>query len=167
MEQQLAEMTGKLWALRFTLNKTDNIITRENEEVSKWQKTSVTNMIKIVSNVKESIKEQKFAEGETDEQAKTWGEEIENQLAEADDKARELNQQIQCMETGRWVAKDAHGRQKQIWVWEDAIRRITSPWRAWEETADGLWTPTPRPEIREPKDAWRGTPRSTEKGRCH
>ena len=71
-------------------------------------------MIKIVNNVKESIKEQKFAEGETDEQAKTWGEEIENQLAEADDKARELNQQIQCMETGRWVAKDAHGRQKQI-----------------------------------------------------
>ena len=90
MEQQLAEMTGKLWALRFTLNKTDNIITRENEEVSKWQKTSVTNMIKIVSNVKESIKEQKFAEGETDEQAKTWGKETENQLAEADDKAREL-----------------------------------------------------------------------------
>ena len=49
-------------------------------------------MIKAVNNFKESIEEKKFAKGETDEQVKTWGEEIENQLAEADDKARELNQ---------------------------------------------------------------------------
>ena len=104
MEKQLAEMTGKLRALRFT----------QNEEVSEGQKTSITNMIKVVNNFKESIEEQKFPKGETDEQVKTWGEAIENQLTEADDKARELNQQIQHMETGQWVAKDAHKRHKKL-----------------------------------------------------
>ena len=71
-------------------------------------------MIKAVNNFKESIEEQKFAKGETDEQVKTWGEEIENQLTEADDKARELDQQIQHMETGRWGAEDAHEQHKKL-----------------------------------------------------
>ena len=46
-------MTGKLQALHFTLNKTDYIIAWENEEVSEQQKTSITNMIKAVNNLKE------------------------------------------------------------------------------------------------------------------
>ena len=71
-------------------------------------------MIKAVNNFKESIEEKKFAKGETDEQVKTWGEEIENQLAEADDKARELNQNKSSTWklVGGWPKLPTSGRKK-------------------------------------------------------
>ena len=42
-------------------------------------------MIRAVNNIKELILEQKFAEGQMDDEVAVWGEEIEDRLAESDE----------------------------------------------------------------------------------
>ena len=48
MEKKLAELTGKLKTLSFTLGKTEDVIAKENREVTERQGTSITTMIRAV-----------------------------------------------------------------------------------------------------------------------
>ena len=114
IDDQNTEITAKLKALGFTLNKTDGVIAKENEEVSERQKTSITTMIKVVNNLKESIEEQMFAKGQSDDQVRAWGEEVENRLAVADDKVVELTAHIQRMKADRREAEDAHEKLERL-----------------------------------------------------
>ena len=107
MEKKLAELTGKLKTLSFTLGKTEDVIAKENREVTERQGTSITTMIRAVNNLKEFILEQKFAEGQTDDEVVAWGEEIEDRLAEADEQVQMLNNQIRQMEVNSKAAEKA------------------------------------------------------------
>ena len=107
-------MKGKLRALSFTLKKTNNIIAKEDEEVAERQKSSITVAIKAVNNLKEQIEEQKFAKGESEDEVRTWGEEAENLLAEADEGVKKLAKHIQQMQADRQAAEDAHKRQGKL-----------------------------------------------------
>ena len=114
MEKKLAELTGKLKALSFTLGKTEDVIAKENREVTERQGTSITTMIRAVNNLKELILEQKFAEGQTDDEVAAWGEEIEDRLVEADEQVQMLNNQIRQMEVNSKAAEKAQERQSKL-----------------------------------------------------
>ena len=95
MGGQVTQMSGKLRALDFTLKKTDAVLTKEEEEISSRQKTSITKIIMAICDLKQEIEESKFSEGETEEAVSAWGEEIVQRMFEADVKVKQLNQHIQ------------------------------------------------------------------------
>ena len=55
MEKQLAELAGKVNALRFGLSKTEEVMAKQDREASERQKVSIKNIIKVVIDLKENI----------------------------------------------------------------------------------------------------------------
>ena len=60
MEKQLSELASKVKALRFRLSKTDEAIAKDDREACKRQKDSISNISKLIINLKESIEEKSF-----------------------------------------------------------------------------------------------------------
>ena len=85
MEKMISELNGKLKALSFRTNKTDEIIAKSDKEALERHQASITNITEAVSTQKESIKEKKFSKGESEEEVSVWGAKAEELLAEADD----------------------------------------------------------------------------------
>ncbi|CAB4005125.1 Hypothetical predicted protein [Paramuricea clavata] len=81
MEEQIAKLQTKLKLLNFTAKKTDSTIAKADIEVSERLRSS----IKSVSDVKETIEEQKFKSGATVENVSEWSDEIEQQIEFADE----------------------------------------------------------------------------------
>ena len=94
MEKQLSEMASKVKALRFRLSKTDEAIAKDDCEACKRQKDSISDISKLVIDLKESIEEKKFSKGESEEQIAAWGTEFEAQLEKTDACLRKLTQRI-------------------------------------------------------------------------
>ena len=65
MEEQIAKLQTKLKLLNFTAKKTDSTIAKADIEVSERLCSSIKAIIKAVSDVKETIEEQKFKSGAT------------------------------------------------------------------------------------------------------
>jgi hypothetical protein len=80
MEEQIAKLQTKLKLLNFTAKKTDSTIAKADIEVSGRLSLSIKSMIKAVSDVKETIEEQKFKSGATVENVSEWSDETNNIL---------------------------------------------------------------------------------------
>ena len=59
----ISELNGKLKALSFRTNKTDEIITKDEKEALERHQASIANITEAVSTQKESIEEKKFRKG--------------------------------------------------------------------------------------------------------
>ena len=114
MEEKIAELTGKLKTLNFILNKTEEIIEKQNREALDRQETSILTKSRAINNLKEEIEELKFANGESDEQVQVWSENIEAVIANADEKVHNLRQHIKENEDAEQAAEKAHARKDQL-----------------------------------------------------
>ena len=94
MEEQIAKVQTKLKLLNFTAKKTDSTIAKVDIEVSERLCSSIKGMIKAVSDVKETIEEQKFKSGATVEIVSEWRDEIEQQIEFADEQVQKITQLI-------------------------------------------------------------------------
>ena len=80
MEKQLTELASKVKALKFRLNKPEEVMAAQDRLASERQRESIVNISKIVIELKENIEEKKFAKGETEEQVTQWSKEDLNKL---------------------------------------------------------------------------------------
>ena len=106
MEKQLSELASKVKALRFRLSKTDEAIAKDDREACKRQKDSISNISKLVIDLKESIEEKRFSKGESEEQIAEWGAEFEAQLEKTDACLRKLTQRIKEIDLREEEAKN-------------------------------------------------------------
>ena len=99
-EELIEQLKVKLKLLAFTAAKTDSTIAKADVEVSDRLCSSIKNIIKGVSDVKEAIEESKFKSGASVQDVQTWGDEIEKQIEYADDQVRKLAKQVRDINKG-------------------------------------------------------------------
>ena len=87
MEKQLQELEGKLRTLEFTRKKTAELMTSNNIDAISRHEDSIMSKIKAIHTLKESIIEQKFTAGESEETVTEWSQQIEESLNAADEEA--------------------------------------------------------------------------------
>ena len=100
MEKAIADLSGKIKILNFRLAKTDEIIERSDKEALKRHKASIDNSTSTVNTLKETVEEKKIAKGETEENVREWGAEIETNLAEADRQKRRIEKKLEEIAAG-------------------------------------------------------------------
>lgn len=81
----MGELVAKLKALRLRIKKCDQVIENRDKQTIERQRTSVVSLAGEIDQLRGSIQESKFSQGESEEQVETWSEEIENDLCLADD----------------------------------------------------------------------------------
>ena len=84
MEKAIADLSGKVKTLNSPLAKTDKLIEESDQEALNRHKLSIDNSVSTVNNLKETIEEEKFAKGESEEQVQEWSTEVEKNLSLAD-----------------------------------------------------------------------------------
>ena len=90
IKKQMAELDAKLKTLRLRIKKCDQILENRDKQTIERQRTSVVSLVGEIDQLRGSIPESKFAQGESEEQVETWSEEIENDLRLADDCVNKL-----------------------------------------------------------------------------
>jgi Fe2+ transport system protein B len=95
LKEKLDEIEAKVRLLNFAIKKTDDRLGTNDEEVVIRQKGQVTKIILAISDLKQTIEEKKFVEGDTDENVAAWGESIEKSIALGYENVRQLNVHIQ------------------------------------------------------------------------
>ena len=63
MDKAIAELSGKLKASSFRINKTDELIDKAEKEALERQRTSIATISSTVNTLKETMEEKKFAKG--------------------------------------------------------------------------------------------------------
>ena len=90
MEKMISELNAKLKTLNFRIKKTDEIIAKCDKEALERHKASVANVAEAVNTQKETVEENKFSKGESEEDVSKWGAKAEALLAEADECTRRI-----------------------------------------------------------------------------
>ena len=90
LKKQMGELDAKLKALRLRIKKCDQIIENRDKQTIERQRTSVVSLAVEIDQLRGSIQESKFSQGESEEQVEIWSQEIENDLRLADDYANKL-----------------------------------------------------------------------------
>ena len=101
LKQQLDEIESKLRLLKFTIKKTNGILETNDEEVAIRQKGQMTKIILAISDLKQVIEEKKLIKGDSEENVAAWGESIEENIALADENAKQLNEHIQFLKADK------------------------------------------------------------------
>jgi len=98
MEKMISELNGKLKALSFRTNKTDEIIAKVDKEALERHQASIANITEAASTQKESIEEEKFSKGESEEEVSIRSAKAKELLAEADDECtRKIAKHLKSM----------------------------------------------------------------------
>ena len=79
MEKVFNELSSKVKTLNFRLAKTDKLIEESDKEAWNRHKLSIDNIVSMVNNLKEVVKQEKC-----EEQVQEWGVEVEKILSVAD-----------------------------------------------------------------------------------
>ena len=106
LETKLAELTGKIKALKFTLGKCDDAITARNREALTRHEASMTKRVVAVCALKQEIEELKFVKEE--DAVRQWAEDVEARMVEADVKAVAIRQLLLPEWTKRRKQFSAH-----------------------------------------------------------
>ena len=72
MQKAVGELAGKLKTLKFRINKTDDIIEKNDKEALERQRLSVTTISTMVNTHKESMEEMMFAYGKSEDEIMKW-----------------------------------------------------------------------------------------------
>ena len=81
MEKAIADRSSKVKTLNFRLAKTDEIIEKSDKEALNRHILSIDNIVSTVNNLKETVEEEKFAKGDSEEQMREWSAEVEKNLS--------------------------------------------------------------------------------------
>lgn len=108
LETKLAELTGKIKALKFTLGKCDDAITARNREALTRHEASMTKRVVAVCALKQEIEELKFVKEEIEDAVRQWAEDVEARMVEADVKAVAIRQLLLPEWTKRRKQFSAH-----------------------------------------------------------
>ena len=108
MDELIAQLQGKLKVFALTFAKTDTIIAKDDAEISKRQRNSLTTMVNPVTAAKEGIEEQKFLK------VAQWGVPIEQVVTEADASVQKLTAQIKEINSAAEAAEKAKKRKAQL-----------------------------------------------------
>ena len=90
LKKQTSELDAKLKKLRLRIKKCDQIIENRDKQTIERQRISVVSLAREIDQLRGSIRETKFSQGESEEQVQTWSEDIEQDLCLADDCASKL-----------------------------------------------------------------------------
>lgn len=101
MEKQLQELEGKLQTLEFTRKKTAELMTSNNIDAMSRHEDSIMSKIKAIYTLKESILDQKFTTGESEETVTEWSKQIEESLNTADEEALSVRKSRKTSEQQR------------------------------------------------------------------
>ena len=110
MEELTKEFNGKLQSLKFSLGKNEEVIGSKNTEAI----ALLMSKLQAVHTVKESIVEQKFTDGESEEEVSTWTKEFDGFLKEADERALAIRQLVEKMEEEKRLAVKMESNKKEI-----------------------------------------------------
>ena len=97
MENEEAELNTKIKTLKFRLQKTDEILQKDDRAALEKHRASFESVVTAVTTLKESIEEKKFAEGEDEQAVQEWAEEFEESVDEADKCMRQLASKIELI----------------------------------------------------------------------
>ena len=114
MEKALEELAKRLKTLKFRMGKTNDIIAKYYKEALERQRLSVTTSSTMVNVSKETIEEMVFAKGDSEEDIKTWAEESETLLSEADQCIRQITKELKDMEAATQEAITLKEREKKL-----------------------------------------------------
>ena len=98
MEELTKEFKGKMQSLKFSLDINEEVIGSKNTEAIARHGALLMSKLQAVHTIKESIVEQKFTEGESEEEDSTWMKEFDGFLKEVDERALALRQLVEKME---------------------------------------------------------------------
>ena len=90
MDKQIADLERKLKTSNFCLKKKGDVSKKNERTASERHKVSVETLMTTVVKLKESIEEQKFANGDDDEAVQEWADKIEQVVNEGHACIREL-----------------------------------------------------------------------------
>ena len=94
MDKSLQELNSKLKTLKFRMGESEDIIAKQDKEAMDRQRLSVSAISTMVNTIKETIEENMFAQGKSEEDVQKWAEESERILAMADQCVRRITQGI-------------------------------------------------------------------------
>ncbi|CAB4009327.1 Hypothetical predicted protein [Paramuricea clavata] len=84
METKMEELTGKLKALDLVLAKSKDTVTARNKDALKRSEQSIARKISALYVLKEEIEELKFINKDSEENVRTWADEVELKLTAAE-----------------------------------------------------------------------------------
>ena len=122
MEKHLEDLNAKVKELNFRINKTKEILEKNDRSSAERQKNSLENVSGSVNSLKEIIEEQKFGKGEIEEVVKEWASEIEAVLSQADKCTKELDCQIEQIDRDLKQSHALHEHKQAIELEEEKIK---------------------------------------------
>ena len=114
MEELTKEFKGKMQSLKFSLGKNEEVIGSKNTKAIARHGALLMSKLQAVHTVKESIVEQKFTEGESEEEVSTWTKEFDGFLKEVDERALALRQLVEKMEEEKRLADKMESDNKEF-----------------------------------------------------
>lgn len=98
MEKLQKDIEGKVKLLLFTLAKTQEILESRNELAINRHRQALSTIVKQVDTLELQVVEEKFKQGESNEDIAKWSEEIEHQVAQVDAKVTYFNKHLATQE---------------------------------------------------------------------
>ena len=101
MEKGISDLTSKIKALKFGIDKTIDIHDKEDKEAFERHKTSIANTAALTVNMlKEGIEGKKFAKRESEDHIKEWGAQTEAMLSSANHCTRRMEKKLSEIDLG-------------------------------------------------------------------
>ena len=94
----MSELDTKVKMLYFKLKQTDEIVEKRERQSLERHQSSITSIVSAVDTLKTAVEEKKFSKGESEDEIKTWSEEIENHLEKADQATNIIQSAIQAID---------------------------------------------------------------------
>ena len=109
-------MDAKLKALHLRLKKSDGIIAKREKEAIERQRASIVALAGEIDELRGSIQEAKFIQGETEEDVESWSEDVETQLSRADESVVKLRACVKEIdtETSDHEREHRHGKAMEL-----------------------------------------------------
>ena len=98
MEKQIAELNTKNKLLYFKLNQTDEIVEKREWQSLEHHQSSIRNIASALDTLKSAVEEEKFTQGESEDEIKTWSEEFKKHLEKANQATTRVQSEIQAID---------------------------------------------------------------------
>ena len=99
LKKQITELETKLKALNFRIKRCDEILQKGEKAAVERQRDSIQAIVSTINILKGSIEEAKFGQGEDEDDIGQWSQDIEAQVAAADQHCEKLSQFIKEIDT--------------------------------------------------------------------
>ena len=94
MDKLEKDLTGKLKLLKFTFDKTSDIVSKANIVAIERQREALVKITASIDEIKLQILEKKFERGDNEETITDWSKSIENEVEEVDGEVEKLQRYL-------------------------------------------------------------------------